>query len=273
MWYTSRYIFSLVTLVSFSVQSQEKKPALQTKPVSAATDTVTAPIKTDRYGIRIGADLHRLSRSFYEDGFTGFEVVADYRLSKKMYAAGEIGNVNFTQDDPQVNYTTKGSYVKIGFDYNAYDNWLDMENMLYIGVRYGFSSFSQNLNSYKIYQNSNVVPATAPATSSNYFDEVTVNPNQKYSSLTAQWVEFVAGIKAEIFHNIFLGFSVRLNSLISDKKPVASNYNFDNLYIPGFNRTYDGTFGVGFNYTLSYFVPLYKKKNIPKEKEVVKKKK
>jgi hypothetical protein len=32
------------------------------------------------------------------------------------------------------------------------------------------------------------------------------------------------------------------------------------LYIPGFNRTYDGDFGVGFNYTVSYFIPLYKKK-------------
>ncbi|WP_395076160.1 DUF6048 family protein, partial [Flavobacterium sp.] len=35
---------------------------------------------------------------------------------------------------------------------------------------------------------------------------------------------------------------------------------FDNLYIPGFNRTYDGKFGVGWNYTISYFIPLYKSK-------------
>jgi hypothetical protein len=42
--------------------------------------------------------------------------------------------------------------------------------------------------------------------------------------------------------------------LISQKIPN----NFDNLYIPGFNRTYDGAFGVGFNYTVSYFIPLYK---------------
>jgi hypothetical protein len=48
---------------------------------------------------------------------------------------------------------------------------------------------------------------------------------------------------------------------------------FDNLYIPGFNRTYDGSFGVGFNYTVSYFIPLYKKKVIvPEIKEVPKKK-
>ncbi|MFO7719393.1 MAG: DUF6048 family protein, partial [Gillisia sp.] len=36
--------------------------------------------------------------------------------------------------------------------------------------------------------------------------------------------------------------------------------NFDNLTIPGFNRTYDdSSFGVGYGYTISYLIPLYKK--------------
>ena len=67
-----------------------------------------------------------------------------------------------------------------------------------------------------------------------------------------------------MFNNVYLGFSLRLNYLVSDKKPD----NFDNLYIPGFNRTYDGKFGAGFNYTLSYFLPIYKKdKNKEKQKK------
>jgi hypothetical protein len=235
MRHISKFTSSLLLLVSFSVFSQETKP----------TDTIAVvPVKTERYGIRIGADLHRLGRSVYEDGFTGFEVVADYRLTKRVYAAGELGTVDFTVDDPQINFTTKGSYFKIGFDYNTYENWLDMENMIYVGVRYGFASFSQNLNSYTIYDKSS------------YFDDVTLYPNRGYSGLTAHWGEIVGGIKAEIFDNLYLGFSVRLNMLITDTKPD----DFDNLYIPGFNRTYEGSFGVGFNYTVSYFIPFYKKK-------------
>lgn len=237
MKHISRSIYSLLLIASFSGFAQEK-------PVSDSIKTVVPPVKSDRYGIRVGVDLHRLSRSLYDDKFRGFEAVADYRLTKKIYAAGELGTVDFTVDDDQVNFTTKGSYFKIGFDYNAYENWLDMENMIYTGIRYGFSSFSQNLNSYSIYDKNA------------YFDEVIVYPNQKYSSLTAHWVEILGGIKAEVFDNLFLGFSVRLNVLLTDKKPT----NFDNLYIPGFNRTYDGSFGVGFNYTVSYFIPLYKKK-------------
>ncbi|WP_185965579.1 DUF6048 family protein [Flavobacterium zepuense] len=264
MMYISRSIFSLLLLASFSGFSQEADKEL--KP-AAVTDTVANPIVKDKYGIRVGVDLHRLSRSFYEDGFTGIEVVGDYRLSRKLYAAAELGNVDYKQDDVQLNYTTKGSYIKLGVDINAYENWLDMENMIYIGFRYGFSTFSQTLNSYKVYQNSS--NTLTDETTGNYFDEVTVTPNEKYGSLSAHWVEVVGGIKAEIFNNFFIGFSFRLNNLLSDKKPAT----FDNLYIPGFNRTYDGSFGVGFNYTVSYAIPLYKKERAKKIEEKPAKKK
>ena len=76
----------------------------------------------------------------------------------------------------------------------------------------------------------------------------------EYNGLSAHWVELVGGVKAELFSNLFMGFSVRLKSLVSNKKPEG----FDNLYIPGFDRKYNGNIGVGFNYTLSYFIPLYK---------------
>ena len=33
--------------------------------------------------------------------------------------------------------TTSGSYLKAGIDYNMYDNWLDMDNMIYAGFRIG----------------------------------------------------------------------------------------------------------------------------------------
>ena len=264
--YTSKYIFSILLLVSFSVFSQQKEKEVKQLQPATVTDTATTPavpVIKDRYGLRVGIDLHRLSRSFYLDGFRGIEAVADYRLTKKMYAAAEVGNLKYTIDDAQLNFTTSGSYMKVGIDLNAYENWLDMENMVYIGFRYGFSSFSQNLNSYKIYQNTNIDDT------GNYLDEVTVQTDKKYGGLTAHWVEVVGGVKAKLFNNLFLGFSVRLNGLVANTKPEG----FDNLYIPGFNRTYDGNFGVGFNYTLSYLIPLYKKEPAAKESAPAKKKK
>jgi len=210
------------------------------------------PAKTDRYGIRVGLDLYKLTRAIYDKDYKGIELVGDYRLTKKYFLAAEIGNENKTTNDDRLNFTTKGSYLKAGFDYNAYENWLDMENIISIGMRYGFSTFNQQLNSYRIY---NANP---------YFGEVPVIPSgKKFDGLSASWIEVVAGVKVKVFDNVFVGFSLRLNRLVTNKEPE----NFSNLYIPGFNRTYDGSFGVGVNYTVTYFVPIYKKKIAPKKVE------
>jgi hypothetical protein len=238
MKYMLRFIFSL-SLVCISLLG------------NAQTKDTAKVMYPERYGLRVGVDLHKIARSFYEKDYRGFEVVGDYRLSKRFYLAGEIGNEDKTVDDDRLNFTTKGTYFKVGFDYNSFENWLDMENMIYAGMRYGVSSYSQTLNSYTIYD------------PTNYYGENTIISGAEFDGLNASWLEFVGGIKAELFNNLYLGFSVRLNYLVSNKKPD----NFDNLFIPGYNRTYDGKFGAGFNYTLSYFIPIYKKNKTTTEKK------
>jgi hypothetical protein len=266
MKHTLKYFFSICLIFSlFLVEAQEATPEKSTSesnktedgvipensfqnieelPKQIIKDTISHA-KTNRYGLRVGIDLYKLTRALYDKDYKGIEFVGDYRLTKKYFLAAELGNESKTTDDSRLNFTTKGSYLKAGFDYNGYENWLNMENIISIGLRYGFSSFNQELNSYKIY---NANP---------YFGEVpAIASGEKFNGLTASWIEVVAGIKAKVFNNVFVGFSLRLNRLVSNKKPG----DFDNLYIPGFNRTYDGDFGVGFNYTVSYFIPLYKKK-------------
>lgn len=228
MKFMLKYIFSLSFLViSFFGNAQD-----------------STKVYPKRYGLRVGVDLHRLSKSFYDKDYKGLEIVGDYRLTRKFYIAGELGNEDKTVDDDRFNFTTKGTYFKVGFDYNAFENWLDMENMIYAGMRVGVSSFSHTLNSYTIYD------------PTNYYGENTISSGDEFDGLSSAWLEVVGGLKAEIFNNVYLGASVRLNYLLSNKEPK----NFGNLYIPGFNRTYDGKFGAGFNYTLSYFIPIYKKK-------------
>lgn len=242
----SKYFFSLI-LVLFSLQliAQNKK----------SKDSLTIPPKIDRYGLRVGLDLFKLSKSLYNKNYKGLELVGDFRISKNYYLASEIGNENKTTNDDQLNFTTKGTYLKVGFDYNAHQNWLNLENMIYVGLRFGISSFNQEINNYKVYN------------SDPFFNEPnTVIVNQKFDGLSAKWGEVVAGIKTKVFDNVFVGFSLRGSNLFSNKKPAG----FDNLYIPGFNRTYNGNFGVGFNYSVSYFIPVYKKKNLPKIKSNLK---
>ena len=233
MKHISKYSFSILwILCSISVHAQQK-------------DTIVTPPKIERYGIRVGADLSKIARTIFDSDYQGLELVADYRLTKKYFLAGELGNENKTTNDDQINFTTKGTYFKVGFDYNVHENWLDLENIISVGLRYGVSTFSQQLNSYEVY---NPNP---------YFGEIPDTQSGKnFGGLSAQWVEVVAGVKTRVFDNFFVGFSLRANRLVSNQKPGG----FDNLYIPGFNRTYDGDFGVGFNYTVTYFIPIYKKK-------------
>lgn len=219
-------------------------------PENTIADTTKTEPKIDRYGLRLGIDIYKLTRNFYDKNYKGVEFVGDYRWNKRYYLAAELGLENKTTEDSRLTFTTQGTYLKAGFDYNAYDNWLDMENILSIGLRYGFSTFNQELNSYRVYNTSQYFNETAP-----------IIVDRKYDLLTASWIEVVAGVKTKVFNNVFVGFSLRLNTLVTNQIPD----DFDNLYIPGFNRTYNGSFGVGFNYTITYFIPIFKKKIIPIE--------
>lgn len=265
MKHTFKYTFSFCLLLSmFLVQAQETPTTTVTKEITTEKpkakpakptiqevkkDTIVTP-KTDRYGLRVGVDLYKLTRGFYDKDYKGVEFVGDWRLTKKYYLAAELGFEDKTTDDDRLNSSATGTYVKGGFDYNTYQNWLNMENIISINVRGGFSTFSQSLNSYRIY-NPNPYWGEQPS----------IAVNEKYNGLTAGWLEVGMGVKAKVYNNIFVGFSVQLKLLLLNTKPDG----FDNLYIPGFNRTYDGNFGAGFNYTVSYFIPIYKKKVITPE--------
>ena len=243
MKHISKFTFSItLVLLSFLSNAQEKT-SKENINIEKGIAIDSIPPKKERYGLRVGVDFFKLSRSFFEKEYKAIEFVGDYRITRRHFLAAEIGNENKTVNEDQLNFTTKGTFLKVGFDYNSFVNWGTMENVISIGLRYGASSFSQTLNSYQVYN-------TNP-----YFGETpVVLSGSKYDGLSAQWIEVVAGMKAEVLKNIFVGFSFRLNRLLSQKTPD----NFGNLYIPGFNRTYNGDFGAGFNYTVSYFIPLYK---------------
>ena len=236
-----RYFFSLIlTLICtcsiFGQETTSEQPERQNVP-----DSITYK---EKYGLRLGIDLSKPIRMLLDDDYRGLELVGDYRIYTNYYLAAELGNEKIVFEGDNISTTTDGSYIKIGGDYNAYENWLDMQNSLFVGVRYGFGTFSQTLNDYLIY------------TSNGYFEPDFREDPIESSGLTAGWIELMAGIKVEVLNNLYLSANVQLKRLISEKKPDG----FDNLAIPGFGRTYDGSsFGAGFGYTISYMIPIYKK--------------
>lgn len=227
-------LISLLFLGSNALTAQEEAP------VETVEDSI---VYKEQYGLRIGIEITRPVRTFFEDDFKGFELLGDYRIYEDYYLAAEIGNAQKLMNEPNVVANYKGSYIKVGANYNAYNNWQGMQNSIFVGLRYGFSTFSSELLEYSIY------------TQDNYFEPDIRTDPKEYNNLTASWLELQLGVKVEILNNLYLGAHVALKRRITQTTPL----NFDNLYIPGFNRTYDGsTYGTGYGYSISYLIPFYK---------------
>lgn len=200
---------------------------------------------TDVYGLRVGTDLVKIGRSLFEENYTGFEIQGDLRISKKFYLAAELGNESNVWEEAYVSSKASGNYVKLGFDFNAYENWKGMDNAINVGLRYGFSTFKQEMLHYRVYTTNPIFPSEP------------VYNSAEFTGLNAHWTELIVSVKAEVLKNIYLSLNVQLKLSISEKAPD----NFANLYVPGFNRTYDfSNFGVGYGYSISYRIPLLKKK-------------
>jgi len=130
--------------------------------------------------------------------------------------------------------------------------------MIYAGARVAFSNFSHTINDYQIFNSNRYW-------SPDGFQESGNGPIE-LETRNAAWLEAVLGIKAELFANIYLGGSVRLGALVNRKK--IEEGAFTDLFIPGFNKVTDNSiFGIGYNFSISYFLPLYKKAKKPKEEE------
>ncbi|CAM1367648.1 conserved hypothetical protein [Tenacibaculum litoreum] len=209
-------------------------------------DTVT--YKTG-YGLRIGLDISKPGLAIIDKSYSGLELVGDYRVSKKWYIATELGFEDETTYEDFSSSSSKGSYIRLGANYNAYENWLDMNNEIYVGMRYGFAIFDHTLNSYQ----PNVSSGTENLPP--YFPSTPITTPMSDDGLTAHWTELQLGIKAETFKNLFIGFSFSYKIMLS----VDDQKGFKTLYTPGFNRVFESSTGFGFNYTISYLIPFVNK--------------
>ncbi|MFV0247716.1 MAG: DUF6048 family protein [Tenacibaculum sp.] len=236
--YFISFVFSLLFSCLLISQNQDKN--ISTKD--------TAVYKT-AYGIRLGIDLSKPLLSIVDKSYKGIELLGDYRISKRWYIAAELGYEKETSFEDFTTSSAKGSFIRLGANYNAYRNWLNMNNEIYLGVRYGLALFEHSLLNFT----PNV--ATGIENLPPYFPSQTVDNPTTGTRLSAHWTEIQLGIKVQVFKNLFLnaGFSSKIILSISNLS------NFKTLYSPGFNRVYQNNTGFGFFYTISYLIPFVNK--------------
>jgi len=235
------FIFSLFS-INFIVGQENKNKEIDSVAIKEKL------INIDK--LSIGIDLFKPIYSSINNDDLSYELITSLRIINDFSIAAEIGSLDKYIEDENVNFTSTGEYIKFGFDYNLFNNWSGMDNSIYLGLRYATSSFNNKIENYTIknpdsYWSNNILT-----------DFETIN----HSNQNANWIEFIFGIKVETIKNIYFGISLRLNRLISNSSPN----NFTNLYIPGFNKvTDDNSWGSGFNYTLTYSLPLKFNKKAP----------
>lgn len=236
------FVLCLLAAISFGQPNQEKK---------------IKPKRTDNYirlkGFRLGMDVTRPFQDLWTKGNRyGSEFSADMELWPNLFPVFESGYEVMKINTKYIDYRSAGSYSRIGMDYNFLqaENKND-KNILFAGLRYGFVLANQQVNKYVI--DSYWGPTT------NQFG------NQKYF---AHWGEFLVGIKGELFHNFYIGWTirgkVRFNLKDLGMPPV--------YFIPGFGKA-DKKFNLDFTYSVYYNIPWDFRKSVGvKKPEPVKEK-
>ncbi|RAJ75148.1 hypothetical protein CLV59_110197 [Chitinophaga dinghuensis] len=247
---TRTFIFTILTsscLFSFAALAQNKPATPTAKPADTShviTKGKILPEQKDSSwlipgGLRLGVDLSRFINNAYYPYRQEYTVVADARISPRLFAAIELGYTNTPHSDSNYTYKGNGMFATLGIDYNFLKRQYPTErNMFFGGLRYGFSHFNYEVPSYTQHAPywGGQVTGSFPKTNAN-----------------AHWIELVLGLKTEVLKNLFLGWNVRERILLNT---VKTN-EFTPLTIPGFGS---GSKRAVFDmqYTISYVIPFYK---------------
>lgn len=198
--------------------------------------------KQEWQGISVGADLSRFVVPFIDSTRYGWEFLGDYEILKDLFVATEIGSQSTNLNTSTYNYSSSGVYTRLGVDYNFMKH-VDEKSTgkLFIGLRYGFTTFYHEANNITVIDD-------------NWGNYTGGTINRKW--LVANWLEVGLGMRARLINNFYLGWSARVRMKIG----VTKDQRMSPYYVPGYGQPWNSTW-IGFNYSLYYKIPIYKKKS------------
>jgi len=195
------------------------------------------------HDIRIGLDISTLILGAITPIRTGVDLSVEYNIKPKLFVVAEGGYNYYKRDNDRIIYISKGSYIRLGIDYNVRNSVEPNDHdIYYIGFRYGYSQFTQEVPYYLL------LNGFWGSTDGSMAEE----------DAYAHWVELLTGFKVEVLKNFYLGMGVRFKWFLHRSKKNIEPVQF----VPGYAKNYSSMV-INFNYTLYYNIPLnYKKKKI-----------
>jgi hypothetical protein len=229
MWRTFAYSISLLFLLNFGrVQVQ-------------AQDTIPIILK-----IKVGMEVSGPAIYYSDKNILNAEGYISVDLDEKRSVMFAAGYLNYKYSQYNYTYLNKGSFIRAGIDFNLLQPDKSLgKYWAGIGLRYGLSRFNSEVPSFE---------------KENYWGTATSSIVQKIN--WGHFVEVSPGVRAEIFKNFSMGWSINLRMLIytgtgKDLRPV---------YFPGFGNG-TKTISTGMSYFVVWNIR-YKKINAIMKKEV-----
>lgn len=216
-----------------------------------AQDTIQFPLK-----FRLGFEVLGSAKYFYEKERVNLEGQFSVDLNEKVSAIFVAGRSDYSYSRYRdtsflmYDYSTKGYYFRAGVDFNLLKPQKSQgKYSVGIGFRYGISNFDYE------------IPVI---THENYWGKsVTSVP------LTNEWAHFIEvapSVRAEIWKNISMGWTVSLRKLIDP----GTGRHLKPVYLPGYGNA-SKSFSPGFNYFFIWSIPFKNKRVIiqpePEEEE------
>lgn len=216
----SKYFFSIIIFIVF---------------LSSITNAQEERIK----GLRLGYDISRLALYIVEPERTAFELSADFEIKQNFYLTAEGGMQKYRLTETLYNYNSDGYYTRIGMDYNILKNRAKNQyEMVFGGFRYGYSKLNHTAD--------NIIIGT------NYWGNGDITELDN-TTINAHWIEALAGVRAELFKNVFIGWSFRWRIMLYQSRVAVMKP----IYIPGYGKGEKKSV-IGFNYYIYVRIPLGK---------------
>jgi hypothetical protein len=231
-----------------AVSSLQAQQTTADKPAPRA-ETTTPEVHFPLFnGITVGVDLWGLGSSLLGGDFMSTEVAVDVNLKNRLFPIVEIGyGSTDTWNDNGTHYESSAPYFRLGLNYNILFK-KSFKNYLFIGARYGFSSFKYDVNALSV--NDPIWNEEVP--NPNQSDPIwggSVSYHHNGMKASMHWMELYFGLRAHIWKELYMGWSVRMKYRMSSS---ADPYG-DPWYVPGYGKYLSNTMGV--TYTITYLLP------------------
>ncbi len=188
-------------------------------------------------GSSIGVEVSGAASYLFGGDVLSVDVLLQSNLKNRFFPVMEIGygKTDAINDSNDLHYSTSAPYFRIGMDYNIFYLKPYLPGFLYVGLRYGMSSFTYDVDGPDMEDpnyGGQIVPFSYSGIKSN-----------------ASWVEGVVGIKVKIYKSFHMGWSIRYKRRMS----IRNGENSRPWYVPGFGENSSTCFKMTYN--LIYNLP------------------